>query len=80
MSKRAVLFAVFLSTAATIHLGASVPLGVYAVVDKVVMEPSAHSPYGASTTASDTARRSAGISTTAVRKRISGFAAASGRI
>jgi hypothetical protein len=44
MSKRAVLFAVFLSTAATIHLGASVPLGVYAVVDKVVMEPSDADP------------------------------------
>ena len=35
---------VFLSAAAAMHVSASVPLGVYAVVDKVVLEPADAEP------------------------------------
>jgi hypothetical protein len=44
MARHLILIVVLLSAAAVMHVSASVPLGVYAVVDKVVMEPADTEP------------------------------------
>jgi len=44
MARRLILIVVFLSAVAAMHVSASVPLGVYAVVDRVVLEPADAEP------------------------------------
>lgn len=44
MTKRLMFIVILLSAAAAIHVGASVPVGVFAYIDKVVLEPADAEP------------------------------------